>query len=107
MPMALISAGSDVTDSAVQGGPTASAVRNRAGRQAAVEAALYHRLIGLNSKVVLSMMERHQIRRVPVVNARGARIGMVAQADLAWAELKKDVAELVREISRDSFDPSR
>lgn len=57
--------------------------------------------------VVISTMERHQIRRVPVVNPRGACIGMIAQADLAWAESNKDVAELVREVSRDSLDPSR
>lgn len=56
---------------------------------------------------VLSVMERHQIRRVPVVNARGACVGMIAQADLAWAESTREVAELVREISRESNDPSR
>jgi hypothetical protein len=31
---------------------------------------------------------------------------MIAQADLAWAESKKELAELVREIPRDSVDPS-
>lgn len=56
---------------------------------------------------VVSTMERHQIRRVPVVNAAGACVGMISQADLAWAESKKEVAELVREISRDSGEPSR
>jgi CBS domain-containing protein len=56
---------------------------------------------------VLATMERHQIRRVPVVSAAGACVGMIAQADLAWAESKKEVAELVREISRDSAEPAR
>jgi CBS domain-containing protein len=56
---------------------------------------------------VLAVMEKHQIRRVPVVNPRGACVGMIAQADLAWTGSGKQVAELVREISRDSDDPSR
>jgi len=56
---------------------------------------------------VLAMMEKHQIRRVPVVNPRGACVGMVAQADIAWAGSNKDVAELVRDVSRDSNDASR
>jgi len=50
---------------------------------------------------VIATMERHQIRRVPVVNPRGACVGMVSQADLAWNAGKKAVAELVREVSRD------
>lgn len=62
---------------------------------------------GTRLDTVLSTMEKHQIRRVPVVNAAGACVGMIAQADIAWAESKKDVAELVREISRDSGEPSR
>ena len=56
---------------------------------------------------VLAVMEKHQIRRVPVVNVRGECVGMISQADLAWSESKKDVAELIREISRDSESPSR
>ena len=34
-------------------------------------------------------------------------IGIVAQADLAWAGPQKDVAVLVREVSRDTDVPSR
>ena len=55
---------------------------------------------------VLGVMERHQIRRVPVVNAVGRCIGVLSQADLAWTGRAKEIATLVREISRESDDPS-
>ena len=51
---------------------------------------------------IVSTMEKHQIRRVPVVDDRGGCIGMISQADLAWEGREKDVAELVREVSRDT-----
>jgi CBS domain-containing protein len=56
---------------------------------------------------VMATMERHQIRRVPVVDDRERCVGIVAQADLAWAGQQKDVAVLVRELSRDTDLPSR
>jgi CBS domain-containing protein len=56
---------------------------------------------------VLATMERHQIRRVPVVNARGQCVGVISQADIAWRGSKKEVAELVREVSREADSPSR
>lgn len=56
---------------------------------------------------VMTTMERHQIRRVPVVNDHERCVGIVAQADLAWAGPQKDVAVLVREVSRDTDVPSR
>jgi CBS domain-containing protein len=56
---------------------------------------------------VLATMEKHQIRRVPVVNARGACVGMISQADVAWRAGKKEVAALVREVSRDHDASSR
>jgi CBS domain-containing protein len=56
---------------------------------------------------VLATMEKHQIRRVPVVNARGQCVGMISQADMAWRRSKKEVAELVREVSRETSEPSR
>lgn len=56
---------------------------------------------------VMSTMEKHQIRRVPVVDARGCCTGIIAQADIAWHERPRDVAELVREVSRDTTGPSR
>ena len=56
---------------------------------------------------VMATMERHQIRRVPVVDDQERCVGIVAQADLAWAGPQKDVAVLVREVSRDTDLPSR
>ena len=56
---------------------------------------------------VMATMERHQIRRVPVVDDHERCVGIVAQADLAWAGPRKDVAVLVREVSRDTDLPSR
>ena len=56
---------------------------------------------------VLSAMERHQVRRVPVVDEQGSCVGMISQADLAWVGREQEVAELVREVSRDSGSASR
>jgi CBS domain-containing protein len=53
---------------------------------------------------VLTTMEKHQIRRVPVVDERGCCAGMISQADVAWTGGARDVAEFVREVSRDSRD---
>jgi len=51
---------------------------------------------------VLSTMEKHQIRRVPVVDKRGCFAGIISQADIAWTGQEHDVAEFVREVSRDT-----
>jgi CBS domain-containing protein len=56
---------------------------------------------------VVSTMEKHQIRRVPVVDDRGCCAGIIAQADIAWTRDEHEVAELVREVSREIDDPSR
>jgi CBS domain-containing protein len=56
---------------------------------------------------VVATMEKHQIRRVPVVDDRGCCTGIIAQADLAWTEDEHEVAELVREVSRETNNPSR
>jgi len=56
---------------------------------------------------VLAAMEKHQIRRMPVVNVRGECVGIISQADIAWAGSKKDVATLVRDVSRESSEASR
>jgi CBS domain-containing protein len=56
---------------------------------------------------VLATMEKHQVRRVPVVDERGGCVGMISQADVAWVGREKEVAELVREVSRDTGDTSR
>lgn len=56
---------------------------------------------------VRSTMEKHQIRRVPVVDERGCCTGIIAQADIAWNDDKRQVGELVREVSRDTGRTSR
>ncbi len=50
---------------------------------------------------VLSLMEDHQIRRVPVVDASGGCCGIVAQADVALVAEERETGEMVREVSRD------
>jgi len=56
---------------------------------------------------VIATMERHQIRRVPVVDQNGRCLGIIAQADVAWTEPPPEVGELVREVSRDMGGASR
>jgi len=51
---------------------------------------------------IVSTMERHQIRRVPVVSDGGVCAGIVAQADVARVAPKREVAELMREVSQHS-----
>jgi len=51
---------------------------------------------------VVAMMEQHQVRRIPVVDDRGRCVGMISQADVALTTGKRDLAELVRKISRDT-----
>ena len=51
---------------------------------------------------VVATMEKHQIRRVPVVDESDACVGIIAQADVSWAVSSQEVAELVREVSRDT-----
>jgi CBS domain-containing protein len=48
---------------------------------------------------VVATMERHQIRRVPVVSGDGSCTGIIAQADIARSAPEREVAELVREVS--------
>jgi CBS domain-containing protein len=50
---------------------------------------------------VVATMERHQIRRVPVVDENEACVGIISQADVSWAGRPQEVGELVREVSRD------
>ena len=50
---------------------------------------------------VLRTMQRHQIRRIPVVDTHGRCAGVISQADIAREWIEHDVAALVREISRD------
>jgi CBS domain-containing protein len=56
---------------------------------------------------VLAAMEKHQIRRVPVVDERGCCTGIISQADIAWTGGEHEVAELVREVSRETGHTSK
>jgi len=47
-------------------------------------------------------MEEHQVRRLPVVDASGACLGMVSQADIARAAPEKVAGHVLREVSRES-----
>jgi CBS domain-containing protein len=51
---------------------------------------------------VVATMEKHQIRRVPVIDENGCCMGMIAQADVAWNAREHEVGELVREVSRET-----
>lgn len=51
---------------------------------------------------IVAAMEQHQIRRVPVIDADGCCAGIVSQADVALEGRTRDVAELVREVSRET-----
>ena len=51
---------------------------------------------------VVATMERHQIRRVPVVDDGGCCAGIIAQADIAFEAIPSKAAELVREVSRNT-----
>jgi CBS domain-containing protein len=46
------------------------------------------------------LMEKHQIRRMPVVDRSGVCCGIVAQADIAECALDWESAELLKEVSR-------
>jgi len=56
---------------------------------------------------VVATMEKHQLRRVPVIDEGGRCAGVIAQADLAWVGPERQVGELVREVSRETNRPSR
>ena len=56
---------------------------------------------------VVSTMEKHQIRRVPVVDEGGCCAGIVSQADVVWTGDEHDVSQLLREVSRDTGQESR
>lgn len=55
---------------------------------------------------VVDMMETHQIRRLPVIDAEGCCAGIIAQADLVSVGSPSVTAELLTEISRDPNRPS-
>jgi CBS domain-containing protein len=53
-----------------------------------------------------AIMEDNQVRRVPVVDARGRCCGMVAQADIALYASNNKTAEVVKEVSKQTATSS-
>jgi CBS domain-containing protein len=52
------------------------------------------------------VLEENQIRRVPVVDAAGKCIGIVALADIALNASRADSAEVLKEVSAATVSPS-
>ena len=52
-------------------------------------------------------LEENQIRRVPVVDQGGSCCGMVSQADIAQHAPEHETAQVVREVSQPTAEPSR
>lgn len=52
-------------------------------------------------------LERHLVRRLPVVDEQGNCVGIVAQADIARAAPKARTAEVVRAVSAPTEEPAR
>ena len=52
-------------------------------------------------------LEENQIRRVPVVDQGGRCCGIVAQADIARRASEQDAADVVKEVSQPSEEPSQ
>ena len=53
----------------------------------------------------LQLMARQQVRRLPVVDADGRLVGVLAQADVAFDAKEKAVGEMVEEISKSPTGP--
>ncbi len=51
---------------------------------------------------VARLMEKHQVRRVPVVDENGKVCGIVAQADIALKASDKTTADVVQSVSKPS-----
>jgi CBS domain-containing protein len=61
---------------------------------------------GANIEKCERLMQDHQVRRIPVVDANGSVIGIVSQADLALHERPERVSRTVAEISKHDRRPS-
>jgi len=46
------------------------------------------------------LMQEHQVRRIPIVDANGRVMGIVSQADLALKDKSERVSKTVAEISK-------
>jgi CBS domain-containing protein len=57
---------------------------------------------GENIETCERLMQEHQVRRIPIVDAEDRVIGIVAQADLALKDQPERVSKTVAEISKAS-----
>lgn len=48
----------------------------------------------------IELMEEHQVRRIPIVDAQGRCCGIVSQADIALRGDNRETGEVVRDVSR-------
>jgi CBS domain-containing protein len=55
---------------------------------------------GANVEICESLMQEHQVRRIPIVDAEDRVIGIVSQADLALKDKPERVSKTVAEISK-------
>jgi len=60
---------------------------------------------GENVEICERLMQEHQIRRIPIVDADDRVIGIVAQADLALKDKPERISKTVAEVSK-SAEPS-
>ncbi len=54
-----------------------------------------------DSEMVLDAMKRREVRRIPVTNANGRLLGVIAQADIAVTERipREEVADVLKTVS--------
>ena len=57
---------------------------------------------GENIEICERLMQEHQVRRIPIVDAEDRVIGIVSQADLALKDKPERVSKTVAEISKAS-----
>jgi CBS-domain-containing membrane protein len=57
---------------------------------------------GDNIEICERLMQEHQVRRIPIVDAEDRIIGIVSQADLALKDKPERVSKTVAEISKTS-----
>lgn len=58
---------------------------------------------GENVEACERLMQQHQVRRIPIVDAQNCVIGIVSQADLALRDKPERVSKTVTAISKPSL----
>ena len=52
-----------------------------------------------------SLMKRHQVRRIPVVDASGVCVGIVSQADIALSDTPEHIKDTLAAVSQQRARP--